>query len=345
MTFALLVGPSGLFGACAPIVDPAPFSQTPATTRKGDLLGPFEGQVLDGETEKPVVGALVSASWAFARGLGTASPRGAFEEVVRTDGEGRYDIPRLGAAPGGLSARVARFRLVIYKKGYVGYRSDHVFPDGAVRRDFAQTGHTVKLDRPADGFSHTAHLAFLAGSAEVRKAAAWELAEAGLEAQKKADAPLQQVLEPATARMLDASKLLTEDEIRSRTGFKGKFVLERLPDTPRSETYDTLHFRAADQGEHYDVALRVWMLGADLAKEEYGKLVGALPNVRTSEDAGTRSFRAGEGDILAVIFIDEGLGTLVQVTCGIAQCREYPVVAQLAKLIAGRLPALIGAHK
>ncbi len=340
-----VVGPVWLLAACAPIVDPAPFSQTPATTRKGDMLGPFEGQVLDAETEKPVKEALVSASWGFARGLGTAAPRGAFEEVVRTDADGRYEIPRLVDAPGGLSARVARFRLVVYKKGYVGYRSDHVFPDGAVRRDFAQVGHVIKLDRPVDGFSHAAHLAYLAGSAAVRKAAAWELAEAGLEAQKRADAPLQQVLESPEARLLDASKLLTEEEIRSRTGFKGKFVLERLPDQPRSETYDTLHFRAAEQGEHYDVALRVWVLGGDLAKDEYGKLVGALPNVRVSEDAGTRSFRAGEGDILAVIFVDEPLGTLVQVTCGIAQCRQYPVVAQLAKLIAGRLPALVGGRK
>lgn len=326
-----------LAAGCGAIVPGAPFPHSPLTTQSGDLLGPYTGVVIDTETEKAVTGALVVGTWTFARGLGAAAPRGSHEAWAKTDSEGRYELPRLEEIPGGLSTRVSAFQLVIYKRGYVGYRSDHVFPDGAVRSDFAQVGNLVRLDKTDDQLSHMQHLAFLGGNALIRKAAAWEAVAAADEARRAAERASPGA---AATALLDVSRLLTEDEIKARTGWKGKFVVGRLTDAPRSPVYDSLHFRAEERGEHYDVAVKVWVLGPTQAAEEYRKLIGGLPNVRPSEDAGTRSFRAGEGDLLAVVFVDEPTGILAQVTCGIAQCREHGTVGQLAKLAAARLSTL-----
>jgi hypothetical protein len=342
LVWACLALPATALAGCAAIVGQAPFPQNPQTTEPGDLLGPFDGAVIDAETERPIPGALVSATWIFERGVGTSAPKGAEERSLKTNTEGRYEFFRLDQPPTGLSARVARFRLVIYKRGYIGYRSDHVFPDGALRRDFAQEGHVVRLEKAPADLSHSSHLAFLAGNPAIRRAAAWELAEAGLEVRKRIEQDQQQDgTAPAEATLLDVSRMLVDDEIRARTGYKGQFQTERMPDLPRSQNYDSTHFRAVEKGEHYDVAFKVWVLGPQVGLEEYRKLLGALPQVRPSEDAGTRSFRAGEGDLLAVIFLDEPTGVLVQVTCGIGQCRDHSIVAQLAKVIASRVPGLV----
>ena len=54
---------SALLG-CGPIVSEAPFRSRPDTLAPAELLGPYSGQVLDADTEKPIEGALVSAAWA-----------------------------------------------------------------------------------------------------------------------------------------------------------------------------------------------------------------------------------------------------------------------------------------
>src|SRR4051794_40762903 len=63
VAIAILVGSLALLGfGCGPIVERAPFSSRPDTMSSGDLLGPFEGIVVDAETDRPLAGAVVSAS-------------------------------------------------------------------------------------------------------------------------------------------------------------------------------------------------------------------------------------------------------------------------------------------
>src|SRR5262249_8591657 len=79
--------------ACGPIIEQAGFPQRPDTTQPGDLLGPYDGHVTDGESDKPVTGALVVATWIFQRGVGLVGPDGAVQRETETDAEGAYSVP------------------------------------------------------------------------------------------------------------------------------------------------------------------------------------------------------------------------------------------------------------
>ena len=64
--------------SCGPLVENAPFAVRPDTLQAGDLLGPFDGMVVDAETERPIATATVAGSWAFERGIGL---RGRFARI------------------------------------------------------------------------------------------------------------------------------------------------------------------------------------------------------------------------------------------------------------------------
>ena len=77
-------------------------------------------------------------------GLGSAA--GSFAlSFTATDASGRYRIRELEDWPSG--RRLISFHMVIYKRGYVAYRSDRRFSDLGPRRDFAQHNNEVVLER------------------------------------------------------------------------------------------------------------------------------------------------------------------------------------------------------
>jgi hypothetical protein len=328
--------------SCGPIVETAPFSVRPDSLEPADLLGPYDGLVFDAETDRAVSGATVAASWAFERGIGLTGPAAVREVVVETGADGRYRIPRLRDLPGGGTMRLQRFTLIVYQRGYVGWRSDHRFPTGDRRRDFAQRGARVRLEKWQDDLSHFQHLAFLGGGAAVRKAAAWEVQPASLELEGVAPgrrAPPEEapVAGPAP---LDATPLLSEEEVRGVTGFAGPFEIGRLGDLPRTEFYDSRHFRAQGRTEQYDVALRVWRLGQAGAEAQYNRLAAELPGAEPRDEIADASLRARTPDVLGLAFLDRDRGIVVSVTCGTAQCTDPAMLLRLARLIEARLPDL-----
>src|SRR5437660_1328557 len=151
---------SCLLSGCAPVIAEAPFPARPDTVEPGDLAGPFDGRVVDASTGHPLAGALVFASWGLEVGDGLTAPAGAVPNTVETDSDGRYRVDKLRSWPG-RRTRVSRFTLLVYKGGYIGYRSDRRFDDLGARRDFAQEGNIVKLDRFPRGLSHVRHVRFL----------------------------------------------------------------------------------------------------------------------------------------------------------------------------------------
>jgi hypothetical protein len=335
-------------GGCAPIVDRAAFSERPDSLRPGDLLGPFEGLVLDSETERPLSGATVSASWAFERGIGLIGPLGAREVTVETGADGRYVIPALTDLPRGSSTRIRRFTLIVYHRGHAGWRSDRRFPDGRARRDFSQRGNRVRLEKWQPSFQHHRHLLFLGGGDAIHAAAAWEVQPASLELEgtgaTHGAGPAAPVAGP---KKLNVAGLLSEDEVRGVTGYAGRFELSKLADLPSTEFYDSLHFKAAGKPESFDVALRVWLLGAAGAEAQYRKLLGELPGAKTSDEIGDASLRARTPDVTGVAFLLRDRGAVVSVTCGIGQCPDPEMVLRLAKLVEshlGELPAIPGAE-
>ncbi|MBI5481263.1 MAG: hypothetical protein HY906_20560, partial [Deltaproteobacteria bacterium] len=134
--------------------------------------------------------------------------------------------------------------------------------------------------------------------------------------------------------------LLTADEVRASTAFKGMFQEQRLLDLERTAFYDSRHFQAVGQPQSFDVALRVWRLDADAAEERYLKLLGDMPAAKSRNEIGDRSLRAQEGDILAVAFLDRQTGAVVEMTCGTSQCKTHEVLLELARRVLPRLARL-----
>jgi hypothetical protein len=333
-----------LAAACGPIVERAPFSYRPDTMAPGDLLGPFDGTVVDAESDRPVAGAVVTGSWAFERGVGLTGPAGTEEVVTETGADGRYHVPAVRALPSGPSMRVRRFTLIVYSKGYVGWRSDRRFPEGRVRRDFSQKGNRVRLEKWRDDYYHHRHLVFLGGGPAIRNAAQWELQPASLElegARPGAHAAAPETGQPAAGPApLNISGLLTDEEVRGVTGYPGAFEVGKLTDLPTTEFYDSRHFKAKDKPESYDVGLRVWNLGQAGAEAQYRKLLTELPGAQSKDEIGDASLRAKAGELLGLAFVSRERGVVVSLTCGVNQCTEPSLILRLAKLVESHLADL-----
>jgi hypothetical protein len=337
-----------LFSGCGPMIEAAPFPVRPDSVRPADLLGPYDGIVLDADSDRPIVGATVAAAWAFERGIGLRAPAGAYEFVTETGADGRYTVPKLDDMPEGASARIRRFTLIVYHRGHVAWRSDRLFPGREARRDFSQRGSRVRMEKWQSGMRHAEHVAFVGGGPRVRTVAAWELQAAALELEGQAVPALPAAEGGApgapsvatTAVPLDISKLLADDEIRAVTGYVGKFEDGKLTDLPSTEFYDSRHFKAVGKSEAYDVGLRVWRLGTAAAEVQYRKLMSTLPEAKTTDEVGDASFRARSSGIAALIYLVRERGVVVSMTCGGSQCTEPAQLVKLAKLVESKLPEL-----
>src|SRR4051812_34506659 len=336
-----------LLAGCGPMIEAAPFPVRPDSVRPADLLGPYDGIVVDADSDRPIAGATVAASWAFERGIGLRAPAGAKEFVTETGADGRYIVPKLDDLPDGGSMRVRRFTLIVYHRGHVAWRSDRLSPGREARRDFSQRGSRVRLERWQPALRHSEHVVFIGGGARVRTVAAWELQAASLELEGQAT-PASPAAEGAASAAgvattkvpLDISKLLTDDEIRGVTGYVGKFEDGKLIDLPTTEFYDSRHFKAVGKSENYDVGLRVWRLGTAAAEVQFRKLMSTLPGAKATDEVGDASFRARSSGIAALIYLVRERGVVVSMTCGGSQCTEPAQLVKLAKLVESKLPEL-----
>lgn len=342
---AIAMSCAAFSAGCAPLVAEAPFPSRPDTVEPGDLLGPFNGRVLDAATGKPVSGALVWASWGLEVGRGLSAPAGAVTAHVETDSDGRYVIPRLSDTPDD-ARRVARFTLVIYKRGYTAYRSDRRFEDVSPRRDFAQRMNVVRLDRFPVGASHVRHVRFVGGGGPLKVALAPEVMQASLELTEAAALAAEGGGAGEKGRAegpLDAGPLLSVEELRAATGFGGELTVERLGDLPRSPTYDSKHFRATGKPETFDAAIRVWKLPtAKMAETRYDRIVAELPKADVRDELGDRSVRGTEGRLLGVVVLDRERASVVQLSCGADLCHDHDQVVALMRRILPRVDRLGG---
>jgi hypothetical protein len=320
------------WSGCAAPAAVAPFPARPDTVLAGDLAGPFDGRVVDADSGKPVEGASVLASWAFEAGDGLHGPAAASSALEETDADGRYRVARLSDA-GGAGARLARFTLVVYKRQYLAYRSDRRFDDLEPRRDFAQTGNLVKLERMAADVSHARHLRFVGAGGPLLPRLAWEL-------QRAAEERATPTAKPVASANLDATVLLSADELKAVTGYGGTFVVEKLADLPSTPHYDSVHFRAEGQAETFDAALRVFKIDGAAAEQQYEVMAKELPGAEEKNELGDRSLRAREGDIYAVGTLDRAHGVVLLFTCGAKQCADFDMVVALARRMATRFGKL-----
>lgn len=336
-----------LLGGCGPIVHSASFNQRPDSVKHGSLLGPFEGRVVNADTDQPIADALVWCSWSFNRGVGNVAPERVETMETLTDADGSYRLPALRRFPQGLSTHLATFSFIIYKRGYVAYRHDRIFNQRRRRRTFSQLNNLVKLSRWSPELSHARHLLFIGGGRSLRKASRWEVMAAVAEleghAQKRSmisgQLSASADLGTKAKRRLDAGVLLSSDDVRAITGYTGEFKRGRLSG-PSSDTYDTFHLRAIDKPERYDVAIRLWRLGDNKLEEKYEEVLNALPGSKQDDKVGDRSFTVLQGEIIGLGFYDRTWSALVLVTCGKGQCSKSGHLLALATKIASRLNLL-----
>ena len=158
---------------CAPLIRPATFVGARDQVTDASLLGPFDGQVLDATTGEPLSEATIVGVWAFDRGDGFIGPHGSETYSTTTDAAGRYRIapPRLSVR--GSALRLVSFHIVVYKRGYLGYRSDALY-EGGSRPDFVVRHNRVELRKWRETDSHADHLLFLAAPKDLRRTTLWE---------------------------------------------------------------------------------------------------------------------------------------------------------------------------
>jgi len=318
----------------------APFRVRPDSAEPGSLQGPFTGRVVDATTHAPIAGALIYAAWTFERGTGLAEPAGAKEFVGSTDATGNYKVPRLGRMPSG--TRVTEFTLLIYKRGFIAYRSDRRFADLGLRMDFAQDDNQVLLERWRNDLSHARHLRFVGSGTAVAALTQWELGDASAELDGRRLREGDD-LRPGRGegQYVVAAQLLTETDIKARTKYDGGFETGPLSDEPDTASYSSQHFKALGRPETWDVAICVWRLDPGKAQERYDELLTQLPGIVEKDDVASRSFMATENDIRGIGFLDAPRGIVVLMTCGSNQCLSADDAAALAQIVYGRIKSLL----
>jgi hypothetical protein len=332
-------------GACGPIVRPARFSGARDRVTEVTLEGPFDGQVVDETTAEPIQGATVVGVWSYDQGDGLQAPSGSTVVEIKTDQAGRYRIPdaprrKRGAHP----VRLVSFQLVVYKRGYVGYRSDRLI-DGTPRNDFAQRHNRVQLRKWRDTDSHAQHLVFLAAPAAVAKLSAWEREAANLDLYRElggqAAGPDPTPSEPkATLQVLDARMLLSPEDVRRRTGYTDAFEVKELGDLARTHFYQGLHLQAVDRDEVWDVALRVWKDPPGGLSPVVETFEATLPQVKVTAEITPETWVFDSDEVRAVAFLDRERNVGVLLTCGAMQCVDIETAIILAGHVHDNLDAL-----
>lgn len=300
----------------------APFSLRPDTAAPGDLLGPFDGQVVDQSTSTPIAAALVIGTWAYETPQGPARPEAAFSVHVMTRADGTYTLPKLPPSER-RSELLRRFTLVVYKSGYLGYRSDLRTDDRTPRHDFAQHDNKARLDRFPAGESHARHLVFLGGGPLLQSAAKAEVVQAAMELsesrQREDSERLAQAQKAAEASEPDADKpdngdgkgrppgvgalaerllILADVNEWAAKGSGGEvaYVVQPLTEGGSPEPgvlTESIHYRAQELPESHDAALRVYRTGSAKDADALWK------RLRTPLSAPQLRDAAGEGAPLA----------------------------------------------
>ncbi|HWB79001.1 MAG TPA: hypothetical protein VG755_28765 [Nannocystaceae bacterium] len=341
LALAVSVGP---LAACSPIVRPPEFAGATDHVAETSLVGPFDGQIVDFNNSEPIGDATVVGVWSYDRGDGLIGPSGSETVVVKSDRAGRYRVPAAPSEARGRTVRLVSFTLFVYKRGYVGYRSDVPY-DGGTRSEFVGRHNKVELRKWTSNDSHADHLVMLAPPPEIERLTDWERGPANLalwRAQRGA-LPAEETPVVPTLDLLDATALLPPEEVRKRTQFTDPFQVSDFTDLARTHFYHGVHLRAVDREEVWDVGYRVWSDppgGLEPVLETFHE---TLPGVEASGDITPETFVYDSEAVRAVAFLDRTRKVGVLLTCGGMQCVDVETALVLARYIHDHLDALTSA--
>src|SRR3989304_86240 len=138
------------------------FSLFVITLLNSSCYGEITGTVVDAETGKPIEGAVVLVEWTIIKGLPGMNYTESYKVVeVVTDKDGSFTVsgvsnPLVNRPP----------HLVVYKKGYIAWNNQYIFPTWKQRKDFnIRSGMEIRLEQFKEGFSHYDHFSFISSGA------------------------------------------------------------------------------------------------------------------------------------------------------------------------------------
>jgi len=116
----------------------------------------IKGQVVDAETNNPIENAAVHIEW-LKSGSGPIGLAGSVTVEVDedlSDAEGLFEVPSY-------STLFKWYHMAVYKKGYVCWSSDDIFPTYEKRKGFSlEDGMVIKLERFKEEFDKEKHADF-----------------------------------------------------------------------------------------------------------------------------------------------------------------------------------------
>ncbi len=125
----------------------------------GGCTRTIRGQVVDGQTGKPIAGAIVLGVWTKVAGLpGLNYHKLVGVREVETDAEGRFVLEALMRFP-----REDDESVTVYKFGYVAWSNLFIFPTSERRKDMS-IPPVIGLEPFPAGQSHQRHMSFISNA-------------------------------------------------------------------------------------------------------------------------------------------------------------------------------------
>jgi len=118
-------------------------------------------KVIDAETKQPVAGAVMLLEWTESKEFEGRcySDTCKITEIV-TDQEGNAAIENFFQFQKGTV--ISSMRITVYKKGYVAWNNDYIFPGRKKRTDFRWgVDSVIRLEKFKPGYRHEDHVAFI----------------------------------------------------------------------------------------------------------------------------------------------------------------------------------------
>lgn len=114
------------------------------------------GTVVDAESGEPIEGSVVLIEWTKTKGLGlTYTTSYKIVEAI-TNKEGKY------SASGVINPLINPPNVTVYKKGYVAWNDEFIFPDYRPREGFKNKNRmSIKLQRFKKHYSYDEHISFI----------------------------------------------------------------------------------------------------------------------------------------------------------------------------------------
>ncbi len=113
-------------------------------------------QVVDAKTGEPIEGAVLLAQWTTTTCVYECSSTNYKVVEKVSDENGRMTVP--GVSKVGVDAP----SVVVYKKGYVAWQHDYIFPDYKKRTDFRwRDGYVFELELFKPEYSRGDHVSFI----------------------------------------------------------------------------------------------------------------------------------------------------------------------------------------